>query len=402
MSAPPRRDVRLLVPLTLATIASQSSMASVSPLFIQIGSEFDVSVGTVGQVRSVAAAFAVGTALLVGGWIHRHGPRPVLMAGGLLAALGALGSGLAPSLYTLMACQALVGIGICCLLSSGYAGAGHFFGPHARDWAIGWITGLQSLAWIVGIPLVGYIAAESGWRQAFIVPAAFAAIAAAAAFFMAPREGGDPDETDERTGLTAALADKYARRWTLAELLAFAVWTGEITYIASFYIETYGLSEKVVGVLIPTGSIAFLVGSALAQRLALRIPRSTMIFGSSLAMGLVALLLFNIHPTVIFTLSIGLLIGVAAGLRAAGSSTLALDQLPDKPGAMMAARTAAVQIGYFVGAAVGGLAVDAAGYGTLGVLMIFGMAISGYIMSQIPARPQTPKPRVAEGQAFGG
>lgn len=379
-------NVRLLVPLTLATIASQSSMASVTPLFVQISDEFDVSVGTAGQLRSVSAAFAVGTALLVGGWIHRHGPRPVLVAGGLFAALGALGSAVSPSFAALAACQAVVGIGICCLLSSGFAGAGHFFSPHARDWAIGWIVGLQSLAWIVGIPLVGILADVFSWREGFLVPAVFATVAAIAAWTLAPREGGDTDETDERTGLLAALADSGGRRWTLAELVAFAVWTGEITYIAAFYIEIYDLSEAVVGLLLPTGSLTFMVGSALTERLAKRFSRKTVLTGSALAMGSIALLVFNYHPAVAFTVCVGLVLGTAAGLRAAGSSTLALDQLPDRPGAMMAARTAAVQIGYFTGAAIGGIAVDTAGYGALGVLMITGMSLSAWMMSRVPSR----------------
>jgi predicted MFS family arabinose efflux permease len=382
----PIRDVRLLVPLILATIASQSSMASVTPLFVQIAGEFDVSVGTAGQLRAVSAAFAVGTALLVGGWIHRHGPRPVLVAGGALASLGALGSAAAPSFAILAACQALVGIGIACLLSSGFAGAGHYFEPRARDWAVGWIVGLQSLAWVVGIPLVGLLADQFSWREGFLVPAAFAAVAAGVALFLAPRTGGDPDETDERTGLLAALGDRGARRWTLGELIAFSVWTGEITYIAAFYIEIYDLGEAIVGVLLPTGSIAFMVGSAIAERVASRISRATMLAGSAVSMGLVAMVIFNFHPAVVFTLVVGLLMGVFAGLRATGSSTLALDQLPDRPGAMMAARTAAVQIGYLVGAALGGVAVDVAGYGALGFVMIVGMSISAWVMSRVPAR----------------
>ena len=78
--------------------------------------------------------------------------------------------------------------------------------------------------------------------------------------------------------------------------------------------------------------------------------------------------------------------GIAAGLRAVGSSTLALDQLPDRPGAMMAARTGATQIGYLIGASIGGLILDASGFGALGVLMIFGMAASALVMAGVPTR----------------
>ncbi|MGB3953607.1 MAG: hypothetical protein WBK99_10800, partial [Solirubrobacterales bacterium] len=99
-----------------------------------------------------------------------------------------------------------------------------------------------------------------------------------------------------------------------------------------------------------------------------------------------ASVLFNFHPAVAVTVALGCLMGVGAGLRAVSSSTLALDQIPDRPGAMMAARTAAVQVGYLIGASIGGIAVDIAGYGSLGVLMIFGMAASAAVMASVPAR----------------
>lgn len=381
-----RRDIRLLFPLPLATIASQASMAAVPPLFVAISRDFDVSIGSVGQVRGVSAASAVVGTLLVGGWIHRHGARPVMIGGGLLAAIGALVCATAPALAMLAVGQVIVGAGICLLLSSGFAGAGEFFAPEARNWAVGWITALQSLAWIIGVPLVGLLAEHVSWRAAFAVPAGFALIAAFSAMLFAPKIERDPTEPDERTGLLAALADPSARRWTIGELIAFAVWTGEITYAAAFYMQTYGISEGLVGVLLPTGSMAFLVGSALADRVGQGWSRASLMTGSALAMGAVACIMFNFHPTVPVTMGLGLLIGVAAGLRAAGSSTLALDQLPDKPGAMMAARTAAVQIGYLIGASLGGIAVDAAGYGSLGVLMIVGMALSAAVMTGVPGR----------------
>jgi predicted MFS family arabinose efflux permease len=378
------RDIRLLFPLPLATIASQSSMASIPPLFVGIASSYGVSIGTVGQVRAISALTAVLATLLVGGWIHRHGARPVMLAGGLLGAAGAALSGLAPSLLVFGLAQAITGVGICFLLSAGFAGAGEFFASGARDWAIGWVVALQSLAWIVGVPLVGLLAEGFSWHYGFIVPAAFCIVAAVSALLFAPRLDPDLRAGDERSGLLAALADRGGRMWTIGELLAFAVWTAEITYIAAFYADQFGLGEAVIGVLLPLGSLAFMVGSTMARRVGARFSRRTLLIVSTLAMGLIAAVLFGFHPMVWVTLLLAIAMGIAAGLRATGSSTLALDQLPEQPGAMMAARTGAVQIGYLVGAFVGGVIVDSSGFGGLGLLMIVGMAASALVMSRVP------------------
>ena len=269
----------------------------------------------------------------------------------------------------------------------GFAGAGEFFSPEARDWAIGWVVALQSLAWIVGVPLVGLLADAYGWRAGFAVPIGFCLIAATSAILFAPKIEKRPMAIDERTGLITVLRDRNGRRWTIGELLAFGVWTAEITYIAAFYIETFDLSTAVVGILLPTGSLAFLVGSAAAERAAKRFSRRSILIVSSVGMGLTAAVIFNVHPAVGFTVGVGFVMGIFAGFRAASSSTLALDQMPDRPGAMMAARTFAVQIGYLVGAAAGGVVVDLAGYGALGAWMIIGMVASAWVMAKVPTRP---------------
>ena len=53
---------------------------------------------------------------------------------------------------------------------------------------------------------------------------------------------------------------------------------------------------------------------------------------------------------------------------------------------MMAARTGAVQIGYLIGASVGGVILDSVGFGGLGVFMIVGMAGSAVVMYGVPSQ----------------
>jgi predicted MFS family arabinose efflux permease len=74
---------------------------------------------------------------------------------------------------------------------------------------------------------------------------------------------------------------------------------------------------------------------------------------------------------------------MAAGIRTPASSALGLEQLPEHPGAMMAARTAATQLGYGLGAAVGGAVISGAGYGTLGVVLAAGMAASAVLVLRV-------------------
>ena len=46
----------------------------------------------------------------------------------------------------------MTGAGVACLLSAGFAGVAAYFGDEHAAWAVGWVVGAQSLAWIGGNP----------------------------------------------------------------------------------------------------------------------------------------------------------------------------------------------------------------------------------------------------------
>ena len=68
----PSRSRRLL-PLVLATTATQASIVVLAPLVVEIGRDLDASVSAVGLARSVLAATAVGVSLAIGPLIDRVG-----------------------------------------------------------------------------------------------------------------------------------------------------------------------------------------------------------------------------------------------------------------------------------------------------------------------------------------
>ena len=67
--------------------------------------------------------------------------------------------------------------------------------------------------------------------------------------------------------------------------MAYSAWTAEITYAGAFYIKTYGLGEATVGLLLPIGSVVFLVTSTNTRRLTARYPRRPLIALAAVGMG---------------------------------------------------------------------------------------------------------------------
>jgi predicted MFS family arabinose efflux permease len=105
--------------------------------------------------------------------------------------------------------------------------------------------------------------------------------------------------------------------------------------------------------------------------------------GSALIMA--ALLPVQLSATGSAAVAVGIfcLIGSLAGIRTPASSGLGLEQLPHHPGAMMAARTGATQLGYLLGAVIGGAVLAGPGYGTLGLVLAGGMAASALLVLRV-------------------
>jgi predicted MFS family arabinose efflux permease len=370
------RDHRRLLPLVLATVATQSSIVVLAPLVVEIGRDLDASVSAVGLARSVMAGTAVAVSLAIGPVIDRVGVRPLILSGAGLAVAGAGAAAASPALPFFYAAHLLTGAGVACLLSAGFAGVAAYFPQSRAAWAMGYVVGAQSIAWIAGNPIIGALA-ETSWRLAYAVPAIIATLALAAGL-AAPRLR--PAAPDEGPGLGAVFRDRSARRWTLAELVAYSAWTAELTYAGAFYIESYGTSEAAVGVLLAVGSVVFLVGSLNTERLLARLPRRPTIAAAALAMGTMLIPVLNVTPSVGFTLGAFCVMALFASFRSTGASALGLDQMPSRPGSMMGARTASAQLGYMIGAALGAAVLALAGFGTLGFVLFAGMAFSALLI----------------------
>ncbi|HEX2070471.1 MAG TPA: MFS transporter [Thermoleophilaceae bacterium] len=381
--APTASRARRLLPLVLATTATQASIVVLAPLLVEIGRSLGASVSAVGVARSVLAGTAFAGSLAIGPLIDRIGVRPLVVRGGALALAGAVASATAPTLLVFYAAHVVTGIGVACLLSAGFAGVATYFSGREMAWAMGYVVGAQSLAWIVGNPIVGALADAGSWRLAYAVPASVCLAALVAGFLLRPLQRTDAAPESIRDGLRAVFQDRSARRWTIAELVAYSAWSAELTYAAVFYIRNYETSVATIGFLLAGGSLVFLLTSLNTARLTTRFTRKPLLVASALVMGFVLVPILNWAPSVTGTFAMFCVMATFAGIRLAGSSSLGLDQLPDRPGAMMGARTAAAQLGYMVGAAGGGLVLALWGFGTLGFVLCAGMALSAALLTGV-------------------
>ncbi|MBA3300815.1 MAG: MFS transporter, partial [Thermoleophilaceae bacterium] len=294
---------------------------------------------------------------------------------------GAGAAAAAPGIATFYLAQVIVGLGVACLLSAGFAGVGAWFSDEEAGKAMGYVVGAQSLAWIAGNPVIGLLTEAVSWRLAYAVPGVAALTALLVAVLIAPRQH-TPDASGSG-GLGAVLRDLSARRWAVAELVAYAAWTAELTYAGAFYIESYDVSVATVGFLLAAGSLCFLAGTLVTDRVSQVAGRKRMIVFSAAAMGVMLALILNLTPSVAFTVGLFCVLAVFAAFRSTGTSALGLHQLPERSGSMMAARTTSAQLGYMLGALAGGAIIALSGFGLLGFALLAGMLVSAALLARV-------------------
>jgi predicted MFS family arabinose efflux permease len=184
-------------------------------------------------------------------------------------------------------------------------------------------------------------------------------------------------------GLRGVLADPPARRWIVAEVISFFAWGTYLTFIGAYFIERYDVSESTAGILLALGAAAFFVSAVRGAPLLGHFPQQRLIVATVLVMGALIALQFGTHGVMWIAVGVFFLCAAAGGIRTTVSSTLGLAQLPAQPGSMMAARTAATQMGYLLGGLIGGAALVWGGYAALGIVLATGLILCAALILRV-------------------
>jgi predicted MFS family arabinose efflux permease len=210
------------------------------------------------------------------------------------------------------------------------------------------------------MPLIG-MAADLGWRYAWLglpLAAGLAGLAAVCARRSDP-QAGSPAQRRYALRWDAKLVG-----WTVGELLSYAAWGGALVYAGALMVESYDADPGTVGLLLGAAAIAAFPGNYLARRWLADSSRELLV-----VLGLTAAAITVVFGTVrpglaVSTVAFALLVLIACTRTVAGSA-FALYVTPERRLAVMGVRASTGQIGYIVGAAVGGAALAAGGFPAL-------------------------------------
>jgi predicted MFS family arabinose efflux permease len=347
----------------LSLFASQAALVVLTPILPRVAAEFGVSTATAGLLRSASGLAAGLGAFALGPVARRVGLRDLLVLGLSGLAAGSVAGAVAPTFAVLIAAQVLIGASLAIVLSAGVAAAAAWAPEDARPRVLSWTLAGQPVAWIVGLPAVGAVAAV-GWRWAMlVVPSAGALVALAAARSRPP----DPP-SGSRDNLRVLLHQPRVAGWAVGELLAYSAWTGTLVFAGALFVESYGVTPGRTGVLLAAGAAAYVPGGLLARRWTGAGARGALVSLALLA-GTGVAVFGAIRPGVWASAAVFAALGFLGGARTMVGSAFGLNAAPAARVAITRVRAAALQFGYLIGTTVGGAALAAGGYPGLGFAM---------------------------------
>jgi len=371
-----RAGVGLTLFLSLA--ASQAAVLVLSPILAALADDLEVSTAAAGQLRTISGLSAGVLSLVAGLFATRVGLRELIGAGLGLLALGSAASAAAPDFAVLAGAQLVIGAGVGLTYTAAVAAVAEWVDPGRRSRVLAFALLGPPVAWVVGMPICGFVG-EVSWRLAWIAVPLAVALGALVVLHGWPRT----PPASRRADLRSVLRFPGVARWSIGELLAFSGWAGSLVFVGALFVESYGLSIGETGVVLGAGALCYIPGNLFFRRFVDEHGRALLI-GLPIGAALLVALLGAIRPAAWFSLAVFALLAFLAGGRTLAGGTRGLDLAPEVRLGVTGVRTAAIQFGYFVGAAVGGVALGAGGYAALG--FSFAVLFAGASVAHLPAK----------------
>lgn len=375
---------RLILPsLVISRFALQPGSLLVSLLLIDIGSTFGLPIGVVGQLRTAASVVGVVSALLMGALSIRYRHKSLLIVGLLIVVVSSIGSALSTTFGMMLVFSSFRAIGVGMAAPMTVALVAELLPLERRSGAIGWVIAGQPLAYLIGAPLIGFLAGYGGWRTpflAFVMPSALVALLFSQ---WGLSSGHQPQQTvggrSFSRGFNAVLTNRSAVACLLGFVLSMVSFQAVLLYMASFFRQTFQLTTGVTSLIILGSSLFYFLGNLGQKRLVSRFGRKSTAILVYLFSNLCLIIYLKI-ASLPLVLLIFYLSGLSSGAGFAAFQSLLVEQVPEYRGTVMSLTSAANSLGAAIGAAIGGAILLNFSYSVFGIVLgVIGIGAMGVL-----------------------
>jgi MFS transporter, DHA1 family, putative efflux transporter len=341
--------------LSLISFLVGTSQFVISGILDQVAASVGVSVSTAGQlITAFSLANAIGTPLVMVATAKMDRRKQLLLALAILL-LGIVSTLVLPGFGFLMASRVVLGVGTGVFIVTAYSIAAKLAPTGRQGRAMSNVAMGASASLVFGVPIGRVVAAAFDWKAIFWGLGLFILLAIFAVARTIPVTEG---EAPVPLGKQFALLKKPRITNTLGvTFLVFIGYSVVNTYITPFLASVMPMMEREMSVILFALGIASLIGSKLGGLLADRIGTARTLVGSMVVQALALALLSIVARTTIIAIPLLMLWTIAAWTFGPTQNFNLISLAPEASGIVLSLNSSFVQLGFAVGAGIGGIAV---------------------------------------------
>ncbi|MCW4012988.1 MAG: MFS transporter [Candidatus Bathyarchaeota archaeon] len=359
----------VLSALMASTMSTYPPQIVIGVLLVEISNTFNVPLGIAGQLRTAISITALIGSLLVSAISEKYSYRNLLITGLLLITSSSILSAFSPNFTTLFTITILTGMGVALTVPMTTTLVGEYYTEGERGRVMSLLGVGGGVAFLLGGTIASLLSDYGGWRSAFLVFAGLIGLAGLIlTILFLPKSQARGGESRFIDSLKDISENSNVVKSLMGALLASIAIQGLYLYSFSYLKEVYQTSTVTTGLIYSGTAVFFIAGSYMTSVLIERI--------GSKNITMLGLLGFSVSTFAYhYAPSLGLVIGfIMAGnlleaLRYNGNNALSLEYSGDKAGAVMSLHSAFTQLGYSLGAALGGVILLYADWSLMGLTL---------------------------------
>ncbi|HWR06541.1 MFS transporter [Sporomusa sp.] len=341
--------------LTMISFLIGTSQFVIVGILDKVAASAGVSVATAGQlITAFALASAIGTPLVMVATAKLDQRRQLLLA--LTIFLFGIAITLAlPGFSFLMASRIVMGVGTGVFVVTAYAITAKLASPGRQGEAMSNISMGFSASLVFGVPIGRIITAAYDWQTIFWGIGFFSLLGTLAVARLLPAlSGKTPAPLSEQFALLKRPNIAAALSMTFFVFIGYSVVN---TYITPLLAALRPMSEQEMSSVLFALGIASLIGSKLGGFLADRLGTPRTLIGSMAVQTLSLALVSSTSGSVSFTILLIMLWATSAWTFGLTQSFNIISLAPAASGIMLSLNSSFVQLGFAVGAGIGGIAM---------------------------------------------
>ena len=343
--------------LAFISFLSGTSQFIIVGVLDQIATSLGISISQAGQLVSVyALASAIGTPIIMM-ITAKMDPRNQLLLSLIVFIIGVFAMLLWNNYLFIVISRAIVGIGAGVFVATAFAISATLAPVGGKGKAMSNISMGFSIALVFGVPLGRLITAAYNWQTIFWLIGGFSILCLIFVILMMPKAAILDTPIPLKEQLILLKQAKVISTLSVS-FLVFISYSIIYTYITPFLSSIRTVSEMEMGSILMLLGIASLIGAKLAGILSDRIGTTKTLIGSMTIHLLTLLLLYFTSHSLLLTSTL-LFIWVCASWTFGPAQSINLASIaPKAMGIMISLNSSFVQLGFAVGAVLGGITIS--------------------------------------------